>query len=279
VQLAAQHAYFGGRIEIGKIGRHLGKIYHYDINSAYPSAQWDLPALTCGQWVHYDWNIYRVDLFEKMTLCLVEWDFPGAIWGPFPYRSARQRKVLFPEKGVNWVWLPEVKAAMQAMKGRKKWKLSIKEVWEFQPDITSFQPYKFMKEYYELRQEMVKETKEKGIPHGEEKIIKLGLNSGYGKTAQHAGYHPETKQKPPYHNLAYAGYITSTTRAKLYEAAMQSPENIICIATDGIFSTVPLTLDCPKEKILGKWEASEHDELILVQSGFYYYRNGSEWVA
>jgi len=214
-----------------------------------------------------------------MSVCRVKWHFPGAIWGPFPYRSEKQRKVLFPETGENWVWLPEVKAAIEALKINPKWRLEILDCYEFQPDITCYKPYFFMKEYYELRQNLIADTKKTGTPHGEEKTYKLGINAGYGKTAQHAGYHPETKLKPPYHNLAYAGYITSATRAKLFSAAMQSPESIICIATDGIFSTVPLDLYYPKEKILGAWEESKHDEIILVQSGFYYYRNGKTWTA
>jgi hypothetical protein len=60
---------------------------------------------------------------------------------------------------------------------------------------------------------------------------------------------------------------------------MQVPESIISIATDGIFSISPLELDCPKGKVLGAWGAEVHDEIILVQSGFYYYRNGEKWVA
>lgn len=275
VQEAAQHAYFGGRIEIGKVGRYQNTVYHYDINSAYPSVQCTLPSLAGGRW-------RRVKNFEpgqKWAVYLVRWDnIVNTPFCPFPYRSQRQRKVLFPSAGLNWIWYPELSAAFAEFENHPYWEIEILDGWIFEP-ADNAKPFGWISEYYQRRQRIVAESKRTGIPNGEEKILKLGLNSLYGKTAQRIGYDEKTGRKPPYHNLFYAGYITSATRAKLWAAAMQQPDAIIALATDGIYSQVPLALDCPSEKILGAWEAQEHDEMTLVQAGFYFYRNGAEWVS
>lgn len=283
VQIAAQHAYFGGRIEIGKVGTQKGKIYHYDINSAYPSVQVDLPALAGGQWSRRDLDNINADILsdklQKLTVCLVKWSgLTGSAFCPFPYRSQAQRKVLFPTGGLNWLWLPEVQAGLKWAEHYPHWQIEILDCYEFYPAI-DHKPFGWIAPYYNERQEIVAESKRTGIPNGKEKIIKLGLNSLYGKCAQRVGYNAETGRKPPYHNLAYAGYITSATRAKLFDAAMQSPDSIIAMATDGIYSTKKLELHCPKEKVLGAWEYQTHDEMSLVQAGFYFYRNGDKWVS
>jgi hypothetical protein len=139
------------------------------------------------------------------------------------------------------------------------------EAWEFVESEGNYQLYAWMKDYYLERQDMIKNE------DGAEKVLKLGLNSCYGKTAQSAGYNAENKRKPPYHNLAYAGFITSSTRAKIYRAIMQKPEDVVYIATDGICSTEQLNLTITENKELGKWEVKEYQGIVIVQSGVYYY--------
>jgi len=63
----------------------------------------------------------------------------------------------------------------------------------------------------------------------------------------------------------------------LFSAAMQAPDAIIALATDGIFSLAPLTLPCPEEKILGAWEFKKHDSMILIQSGHYLLKDDRKW--
>ena len=274
---ASKHAYFGGRIEIAKIGHHEGTIYHYDINSAYPSKQYLLPSLAGGEWKRsYETDVRKIP--EQIVICLVRWDInEEEILCPFPYRSQLQNLVLYPHEGYGWYWKPEVEAALNARDSCKNYyKIEIEETYVFYP-ATDEKPFYWIHEYYEERKRIVAESKRTGIPNGVEKAIKLGINSLYGKLAQRVGYNPQNGRIPPYHNLVYAGYITSATRAQLFTAGQQKPHAIICLATDGIYSTEPLELDCPKDKILGAWEANEHDAMTLVQSGVYFLREGDKW--
>lgn len=277
VETAATHAYFGGRIEIGKYGRHNGKVYHYDINSAYPAEQRKLPALKGGLWVKREAGFDARKSPNLLIVSLVKWSHcDDTAFCPFPYRSWSQQKVLFPSHGYNWIWKPELSAALDVRDEQNRdWNIEIECAYEFIPADDTL-PYEWVNRDFDKRKQLVAESKRTGIPNGMEKVIKLGLNSLYGKTAQRAGYDEKAKRKPPYHNLAYAGHITSATRAALWRAAMQADNKIIALATDGIYSTVPLNLDCPKDKVLGLWEAAEHDEMILVQAGFYWIRDGEK---
>lgn len=279
VQTAAQHAYFGGRIEIGKFGRHGKRVYNYDINSAYPAAQCILPSLKYGRWIERGCNYDCRKSENILIVSLVRWKNIDETFCPFPYRSEAQNKVLFPTDGINWIWKPELSAALDIRDSlNKKWQIEILNAWEFVPSENVL-PFRFLSDYYEHRKELIATTKRTGIFNGAEKTIKLGVNSAYGKTAQKAGYDEKTHRKPPYHNIAYAGYITSATRARLWSAAMQCPDKIIALATDGVYSQEKLDLYCPEEKILGAWEASEYDEMILVQAGFYWLRDGEKLIS
>lgn len=278
VQLAAQHAYFGGRIEIGKYGHHEGTIHNYDINSAYPWAQSSLPSLAHGRWIERGEGYDPRNSDSKMIVCLIEWSgFDDNVFCPFPYRSEAQNKVLFPAAGVNWIWKPEVVSALNVKERtlNAQWKIKILSAWEFVAS-SDIKPFKFLEEKYEYRKQIIEETRRTGIFNGVEKPIKLGCNSAYGKTAQKSGYNTDTKRKPPYHNIAYAGIITSATRARLWEASQQCEDKIIALATDGIYSQAPLKLNTPKEKILGEWEYSTYDSMTLVQAGFYWLREGEK---
>ena len=52
-QIAAHHAYFGGRIEMMKQGYLAkGELHIYDVASAYPSAMVELPSMRDGKWKH-----------------------------------------------------------------------------------------------------------------------------------------------------------------------------------------------------------------------------------
>ena len=58
---------------------------------------------------------------------------------------------------------------------------------------------------------------------------------------------------------------------------MQSPDDIIMIATDGIYSTKKLDLNYSENKVLGAWDYAKHDGGIFVQSGYYFLKKGDTY--
>jgi hypothetical protein len=91
--------------------------------------------------------------------------------------------------------------------------------------------------------------------------LKFGLNSLYGKLAQRSG-------RGPYHDAVSAGLITAATRARLIEALAQDPEAGFMLATDGVYTMRPLSLDIGDG--LGQWEAKVWPDLFVVQPGVYW---------
>ncbi|MGH7978406.1 MAG: hypothetical protein ACREE6_03465 [Limisphaerales bacterium] len=110
-----------------------------------------------------------------------------------------------------------------------------------------------------------------------EKIIKLGMNSIYGKTAQSTGVRVvraddgSFKAEPPrLSNIFYAAATTAGARAMLLDAATSDPDAIILFATDGICATRQLFgLEIPGTKQLGTWEVSERKNGVFVKAGIY----------
>lgn len=279
VEQAARHAYFGGRFELGQYGIHEGKAYGYDINSAYPTVFCDMPSLAMGRWSRLD--AADPDVHRRITsfsLVRVEWSLPGIRFGPFPYRDVFGL-VTFPEHGANWVWGVEYLAWLNTIPDHPSHQVTVTDAWIFTPNVTHSQtderPFAWVQHYYQTRQAIVQKTS--SLPYGAQMVLKLGLNSLYGKTAQSLGYDPGSKRLPPFHSLLYAGFITASTRAKLWLAAMQAPDAIVMMATDGIISTVPLHLPESTEKVLGAWEATEYDLIAAIQSGVYVTKQGDTW--
>jgi hypothetical protein len=261
---ATRRAYFGGRFELAKVGHYEGKVYEYDINSAYPAAMRYLPSLAGGSWhldksgnkiqsnfslVHLQYSVGRSETREDWLL------------GPAPSRD-KKGSIAFPSSGSVWLW--EIEA-----KGVRDWcdrtggKWEVKEVWSFTP-ITDKLPFGFLEPLYEQRKAL------KAAGDGAHVGIKLAINSLYGKTAQQVGWKKGRNgiKLPPYHQLDYAGFITASCRAQIWQAYMQNPEAIIAIETDAIFSMVPLDLDLGTK--LGQWEETQFEDITYVQSGTYW---------
>lgn len=279
VQRAAQHAYSGGRIEPIQYGHYEGPVYHYDINSAYPYAMTFLPSLANGMWCHYTRDKACGTLTEWMKACpysfsqwKISWKFPENMpLYPFSYRTLGG-SILFPPHGKNWVHYPEIKAAFDTIPNIDQY-ISVEEVWAFKPS-TGDKPFAFLVALFALRAALKK------ADNGAEKVLKLAINSLYGKMVQQLGYMVKDgagtlKKKPPYHQLEWGGYVTSFTRAQLFAACMQDPNAIISLATDGIYSMRPLkNLDCGSG--LGQWEYHMHEDMTIVTSGVYWYTHNGE---
>lgn len=247
---AAQFAYAGGRFEQFKLGRYSGTVYEYDIRSAYPSAATRLPDLTRGHWEHV--NEYDAEAFGVwfVDYCSKHGDKDNR---PQPlFCRSDNGFISYPREVSGWYWAPEARLVSDC----------VTEGYVFRSDSEA-RPFAFLEELYERRREYKRQGK------SSERALKLVLNSVYGKLAQTVG----GKEGPPtWHCLAYAGYITSFTRAKIFDAVQQAPDKIIAIETDAVFSTVPL--DLPESPMLGDWECIELDNIMYLQSGFYYANDG-----
>lgn len=255
---AARGAMAGGRIECLRYGVIDRPAYGYDINSAYPSVYPRLPSLANGRWVH------RTDgTYGAYALCRVRWMLPDddALY-PYHYRDLHG-SISFPPWGQGWQWSCVVDVANRHRPGCTE----VLESYTFESDSPEY-PFTFVQTLYDERKRLKKQGNMANI------AIKLALNSLYGKTAQQRGARkgPDgTVTPPPFFQLEWAGYVTAATRAKLYDAAMQCPNDIVYIATDGILSLSPVLV--PESDKLGEWEHKQYKSAIVAQSGVYWLEN------
>ncbi len=250
-------AYAGGRIEVCKIGTQNSTVWDYDINSAYPHVMSSVPCLACGSW-----SKGVGEPPPGFTLVHCEYQFAdGLPFYPLFYRTEAMQ-ICFASRGEGIYWYPEYKAALLCPGN-----INVIEWWHFTPGCNHL-PFHWIADYYKTRQQWVKNPLEEWQSGGE-KIIKLGLNSLYGKSAQQLGGRAD--RAPAYHQMEWAGYITSATRARLYTAAMDNPDAVIGFATDGIFTTAPLPCLHSADKTMGEWDVKEFDGLTLAMAGVYWW--------
>jgi len=261
---AVASAFFGGRFEISHAGPVYGKVFNYDISSAYPYQATFLPCLVHGRWRRIT---PRSNTFEKSIresrLALIRWHLPykeRLAWGPWPVRT-ETGTIAFPSGGAGgWVWKEEFLAGRELC----PW-AEAKEAWVYEQHC-KHRPFKDIPHYYLERLKLGEDAR--GI------VIKLGLNSIYGKLAQSIGL------APPYQSWIWAGNITSNTRAQLLRGLLKvkNPWDILMMATDGIFSRVPIEFDKPKDtgtgdtkKPLGAWTMKILEKgIFCVRPGIYF---------
>jgi DNA polymerase type B, organellar and viral len=264
---ASRYAYAGGRFELYRAGRH-NQAYGLDINSAYPYGISQLPSLIEGRW-DYVQNPRRIVEFGVYKVRMKGWPIARDA-APLFHRD-KMGNISFPWRTEGWYWSPEVKTMVQTMPGGGS-VVEIIEGWEYTGWET--RPFQFVTDLYAQRRRM----KDAGI--GAEYAIKLALNSLYGKMAQRAGW--ERKHAAPmWHQLEWAGWVTSYCRAMLYEQIHKIPwDKLIAVETDGIYTTLnPNELGITDSKELGGWEITEFDEMVYLQSGVYAKRQGSNWTS
>ena len=262
---AVRTAYAGGRIEICKMGYHDGAVYDYDINSAYPSVMKDCPCLQHGFWSYGKDS----DVPAGFTLVHIKFDFmKGQPFYPYFFRTEKMQ-ILFPSEGEGWYWYPEYEAGLECMGN-----VEVIEWYHWVPRC-NHKPFSWIVDYYATRQQWTKNPTEEWQKAGE-KVIKLGLNSLYGKTAQQLG--GRENAPPVYHQLEWAGYITAGTRARLYKAAMRDPSAVIGFATDGIFTTRELPIECSTKKEIGMWELKTPvpKGMVIAMAGVYWWIMGDK---
>ncbi len=244
---AADHAFFGGRFENSRLGT-VEPVYGYDIASAYPFAAYNLPCLQHATW-------YRRNKPRQGEYALVEYHarLKPATWGPLPVRLTNGN-ILFPYGDfTGFCWSPEYWEAM-----RHPGKIRVLNCWSIGQNCDC-RPFKRVLDWYLERIALGKS--------GRGRILKLALNSIYGKLAQSIGV-------PKYASRVWAGLITSMTRARLLEMIRKHHDSssVIALATDGLYSTEDvLPGDAPLEACsLGSWEKEHHGRMVFVRPGVYW---------
>jgi hypothetical protein len=245
-------AFFGGRFETASLGQ-FENVYYYDIASAYPNIIQNLPCLAHGTWRKV--RKYQPD--AKVALWHLKWDVDTLSWAPFPWRDDKGM-ISFPLGGEGCYYASEVAAAIAMFPNGVK----VLDGWVY-TQTCEHKPFAWVPEVYRLRAEY----KSKGEP--EEIVLKLGLNSCYGATAQTVG----TKK---FANAIWAGMITAGTRAMLLGAIAQAPEKVLSTATDSISSLVPLNLWVEKGKPLGSWEHKISKDVFIAGDGISYSESSPE---
>ena len=271
---AVAMAFFGGRFENSVVGAIRQTIYNYDISSAYPYQITFLPCFQHGNWRR---TTDRREL-EKVRAALVCYKLHGSSvapahrrtsWGPFPYRTS-EGSICFPsESGGGWVYKDEYLAGEKFFPG-----VEFIEAYVF--DWTcECKPFEKVPPYYLQRLALGKEAA--GI------VLKLGLNSCYGKLAQSIG-------SALFNCWLWAGLITSGCRAQLLTLLGQHKDwsNALMMATDGLGTLEKLSPPAPDDtgtdievtdrsngetnrKPLGGWEEKVNKKgMFLARPGIYF---------
>ena len=254
---ALNSAYYGGRFEQLTLGKVMN-VYEYDIHSAYPSAMVDMPYFTSwkrvpkGQFRDNPYSVWYIsfDLRDSQyDQERVSSKTPHApTFGPLPIRS-NEGRICFPLVGKGWYWHDEVQVMLDFFP-------TAKVIYhEGYVANTEGRPFSWIRELYDFRRTLANSG------NLAQYAIKVGLNSLYGKCAQRVGNNP-------YFSLAWAGYITASTRAKLARAGYENgSEHILGFATDALFADSKLKLATSDD--LGSWEESSFRSAIFFQSGIY----------
>jgi len=221
-----------------------------------------------------------------LSMSRVKWAFPEKSnillripFYPLPYRTRKRGAILFPSKGHAWIMRDEIVEAcawvQKFFPGKPVTEFVTIEEWnEFIPGNDE-RPYAFVANLYKMR----REAKDAKVYDIVEKAIKLAINSLYGKTAQTVG--GEKGEPPKCVCPYYAAAITTNCRARLMQAALLAPYNIVSFMTDGIISTrelkeLPRAKDSRRKDIdLGDWEFDKKTGGFFFMSGWYAFFGGN----
>jgi len=217
--------YYGGWFELTAVGDVATyELYGFDIGSAYPYALTKVPCLEHGTWTKSDRptsDLYiAFGVFEAIEDALV--------YG-FSFRS-KTGAISHPKNGSGWYWSFEIEASIHQ-------RFTIQRCWSYHQQC-GCQPFYWIPALYEQRRRIGKGLKGK--------VIKLALNSLYGKLCQRVG-------RAAYNNLVWASFITAHCRTQLQtfihslpgcrEGGRECADDVWKLATDGIIaSTVPMVM-------------------------------------
>ncbi|MBS0175761.1 MAG: hypothetical protein JSR64_17115 [Nitrospira sp.] len=245
-ELFARQAYYGGRFEVRKLGDVQG-VRQYDLASAYPAAMASLPCLIHTKWKRFSGE----DRDYSAEWCVARIDYTSeGVWGPFPCRT-KDGAIMFPLSGSGWYWSSEIDAATRFLGTQ----VTYRGGW-CGYRTCDCKPFGWVEAMYAERLALGKNGK--GI------VLKLGLNSLYGKFAQSVGV-------PKYATPIYAGLITADCRARLLSIfEFHKQVDVVMFATDAAYLTCKAKFRTTTSKKLGMFEGSPPEDLFIVKPGFYF---------
>ena len=238
-------AYYGGRVEIFRMGVIKQKIYHYDVNSLYPSVMrgYYYPSIE-------PYIVKEKPNFEK------EGVFEGWVWVPeceypcLPYRT--NGEVIFPTGNLYGSWTyPEIRQLLEDGGTVAR----CKECLEFDKIEKPFDDY--IDFCYQKRLASTGEL--------DSLIWKLFMNSLYGKFASHKGLiiiknDKETilDSEPRHANVIWSAYCTAYARLKLLKY-LRSTSDCFYTDTDSLFTSdiLPVSTKLGELKLEGIYKQAE----------------------
>lgn len=270
-------SYFGGRVDLVKQGNHQGTIHEYDLSSAYPSFAVELPNMNNGRWEkvinptrEQVESASMVSMFHVRTHAY-ERDLP---FYAVPFR-AKNGAIYYPPEVEGVYMRDHVIAAFKHydyFEGQKRLcnygvnphgpSLEIVSAWLFHP-ASDEKPFAWIRELFDYRASLPKKD-------ARGQVVKLGINSVYGKFAQSVG---KRGMPPRFVSWFFAAAITAGTQRRVVEAGLTNPDAVVMFATDGVYSTQLLDVPVPEKKTLGGWEHTVAEAGgVFVQSGIYLLR-------
>lgn len=256
---AARSAYIGGHFEPFLAGYYEGPIYSADINSAYGYTFSRLPSLQNGKWL-YETKPDR-EATKDIRLGMYHIRYISNNTGglkPLPHRDP-DGSVTWPNMTQGWFHAPE------AYLVRNDPRAEFLESWIWEDDGSY--PFNWIEEIFQERLRMQEIGDATEIAH------KKAIASLYGQAAQRSGW--ERRHGPPkFHQLEFAGAITSECRSLVYAAAKSVGSGLISIDTDGVLAKLPFgKLPGGTGAQLGQWKLEEYTGILYIQSGVYWLRD------
>jgi len=249
----AYNSYYGGRFELLKRG-YFPKVYTYDIKSAYPAQIANLIDFTKGKWEITHNKNPTSDAYEGFYQ--VKINCQESYFSPIVKKE--HELSLYPNgRFEQYLCKSEIDFIKENFENIE---ITIKTGYEFfEKDL--IYPYKKEVEYLYRWKET---EQDEDIKY----VVKIILNSLYGKTIQVVGFSDKKNVRTgKLFNPIYASLITAKTRIKLLELACQKPESIIMFSTDGVHSDKPLKVGSKPN--LGDFATDFSGEGVYLMSDVY----------
>lgn len=255
---AANKSFSGGNINLYRPGI-FDTVYGYDINSAYPATLSEIPNFRDANvtypksWAEVERGVEDAD-DSSYYLVHIAYHGTNERMGGLNYRNS-DYTIIQPPDGQGWYWAHEVIAAQRA--GLIQPFVKLLGAYRITPVYTD-KPFAFVGELYTKRHEVGKKT---ALGHA----IKLVMNSIYGKVTQQVG-------NPRYASAIVASLVTAGCRTQILNAIATHPvgyEDVVMVATDGVFFTTPHPYLDLSDHTLGAWGETVYHNEFFLKSGIW----------